>query len=153
VPGDPIGQAAPSEDALERPRELFTQGGALAYLRADASVRTGNGSEFTTRAVREWLNRLSVRTLFIEPGSPWGNGYLEPFSGKLRDELPNVEMLATLVEAQVLLERWRKHYNTVRPHSSLGYRLPAPETIQPWAPGLAALGPPPRAAWTGQSTA
>jgi putative transposase len=72
-------------------------------------------------------------TLSIEPRSPWGNGYLESFNGKLRDELLNVEIFDTLFEAQVLVERWRKQYETVRPHSSLGYRPPAPEAIQPWA--------------------
>ena len=89
---------------------------------------------------------MSVKTLFIEPGSPWENGYIESFNGKLRDELLNVEIFDTLREAQVLVERWRKHYNTVRPHSSLGYRPPAPEARQPSAPGFAPLSPPPRAA-------
>ena len=96
--------------------------------------------------MREWLDRLSVKTLFIEPGSPWQNGYIESFNGKLRDELLNVEILDTLFEAQVLVERWRNHYNTVRPHSSLGYRPPAPEPGQSQAPALAPLRLPPRAA-------
>ena len=71
-----------------------------------------------------------MKTLFIEPGSPWENGYIESFHGKLRDELLNREVFTTLLEAQVLIERWRKHYNQVRPHSSLGYRPPAPEAMQ-----------------------
>jgi len=96
--------------------------------------------------VRRWLSELSVKTLFMEPGSPWDDGYVESFNGKLRDELLNLEAFDTLFEAQVLVERWRKHYNTVRPHSSLGYRPPAPEARQPWAPGFAPLSPPPRAA-------
>ncbi len=70
-----------------------------------------------------------MKTLFIEPGSPWENGYVESFNGKLRDELLNREQFETLLEAKVLIERWRQHYNTVRPHSALGYRPPAPETI------------------------
>jgi transposase InsO family protein len=75
------------------------------------------------------LKRLKVKTLFIEPGSPWENGYNESFNGKLRDELLNGEIFYTLKEAQILIEQWRKEYNTIRPHSSLGYKPPAPETI------------------------
>lgn len=89
-------------------------------------MRTGCGR-------RKWLGDLSVKTLFIEPGSPWENGYIESFDGKLRDELLNLEIFDTLWEAKVLVERWRKHYNTVRPHSSLGYRPPAPEAREPRA--------------------
>jgi putative transposase len=101
--------------------------GAPTYLRSD------NGSEFTATAVREWLERVGVKTLFVEPGSPWENGYVESFNGKLRDELLNGEIFYTLREAQVIIERWRREYNTFRPHSSLGYRPPAPETVQwPW---------------------
>ena len=72
-----------------------------------------------------------MKALFIEPGSPWENGYNESFNGKLRDELLNTEIFYSLKEAKVLIERWRQHYNTVRPHSSLGYRPPAPEAILP----------------------
>ena len=79
------------------------------------------------KTVRDWLKQVGVKTLFIEPGSPWENGYVESFNGKLRDELLNGEVFYTLREAQVLIERWRKHYNQVRPHSALGYRPPAPE--------------------------
>ena len=129
-----------SDRVLARLTELFAQRGAPDYIRSD------NGSEFTAKQVRTWLDELSVKTLFIEPGSPWENGYVESFNGKLRDELLNLEIFYTLREAQVLVERWRKHYNTVRPHSSLGYRPPAPEARQPWAPGFAPLSPPPRAA-------
>jgi putative transposase len=86
-----------------------------------------NGSEFTARVIRQWFKRLGVRTLFIEPGSPWENGYNESFNGKLRDELLNGEIFYTLKEAQVLIERWRLEYNTFRPHSSLNYLPPAPE--------------------------
>ena len=94
------------------------------------------GPEFAARAVRHWLGRLGVKTLFIEPGSPWENGYCESFNSKLRDELLNAELFSTLYEAEVLIESWRRHYNAVRPHSSLGYRPPAPEAILPPARGL-----------------
>jgi len=79
--------------------------------------------------VRSWLSNLQIKPLFIEPGSPWENGYIESFNGKMRDELLNGEIFYTLKEAQILIEMWRKEYNTIRPHSSLGYRPPAPEAI------------------------
>ncbi len=106
---------------------LFVRHGTPDYIRSD------NGSEFTADGVRDWLEKVSVCTLYIEPGSPWKNGYIESFNGKLRDELPNVELFDTLLEARVLIERWRVHYNTVRLHSSLGSRPPAPEAILPTA--------------------
>ncbi len=114
-----------SEDVLERLSDLFVRRGVPVYLRSD------NGSEFTATKVRDWLARVGVTTLFIEPGSPWENGYVESFNGKLRDELLAREQFDTLLEAKVLIERWRRDYNTRRPHSSLGYRPPAPETIEP----------------------
>ena len=120
-----VARSLKSEDVLERLSDLFVRRGVPAYLRSD------NGSEFTATKVREWLSLVSVKTLFIEPGSPWENGYIESFNGKLRDELLAREQFDTLLEAKVLIERWRRHYNTVRPHSSLGYRAPAPEAIQP----------------------
>lgn len=120
-----VARSLKSEDVLERLSDLFVRRGLPAYLRSD------NGSEFTANKVREWLSRVGVTTLFIEPGSPWENGYIESFNGKLRDELLAREQFDTLLEAKILIERWRKHYNTVRPHSSLGYRAPAPEAIQP----------------------
>ena len=84
-----------------------------------------------------------MTTLYIEPGSPWENGYCESFNSKLRDELLAGEQFSTLHEARVLIEQWRRHYNAIRPHSSLGYRPPAPETTLPLASGLpyAALRP------------
>jgi transposase InsO family protein len=94
-------------------------------------IRSDNGPEFTARAVRKWLNDLGVNTLFIEPGSPWENGYIESFNGKLRDELLNREIFTSLTEARVLIEEWRKEYNQVTPHSALNYRPPAPEAIIP----------------------
>jgi putative transposase len=114
-----------SDDVLHCLTELFTIHGPPEHIRSD------NGSEFTAKAVRRWLGSVGVQTLYIEPGSPWENGYNESFNSKLRDELLNGEIFTTLREAQVLIERWRRHYNTVRPHSSLGYRPPAPETILP----------------------
>lgn len=102
-------------------------------------IRSDNGPEFTATAIREWLARIGVKTLFIEPGSPWENGYIESFNGKLRDELLNGEVFETLLEAQVLVERWRKHCNTVQPHSALGYRPPAPEAVLPLPPRSATL--------------
>jgi putative transposase len=113
------------DDVLQVLAELFTRHGPPDHIRSD------NGSEFTAIAVREWLPRVGVKTLYIEPGSPWENGYNESFNGKLRDELLNGEIFYTLREAKVLIERWRLHYNTIRPHSSLGYRPPAPVTILP----------------------
>ncbi len=117
-----------SENVLERLSDLFLERGTPAYIRSD------NGPEFTATAVRDWLGRLGVGTLFIEPGSPWENGYVESFNGKLRDELLNGEIFYTLLEAQVLIERWRRQYNRFRPHSALGYRPPAPEAIEIGAP-------------------
>ena len=110
---------------LERLSELFVRRGVPYYIRSD------NGPEFTAKRVREWLSKVGVKTLFIEPGSPWENGYCESFNGRLRDELLAREQFDTLLEAKVLIERWRRHYNTVRPHGSLGYRPPAPEAFQP----------------------
>ena len=120
-----VARSLKSEDVLERLSDLFVRRGVPTYIRSD------NGSEFTATKVREWLARVGVKTLFIEPGSPWENGYVESFNGKLRDELLAREQFDTLLEAKVLIERWRRHYNTARPHSSLGYRSPAPEAIQP----------------------
>ena len=120
-----VGRKMTSEQVLERLAQLFLERGTPAYLRSD------NGPEFVAKAVREWLRKLGVGTLCIEPGSPWENGYLESFNGKLRDELPAREAFDTLLEAKVLVARWRRHYNTVRPHSALGYHPPAPEAVLP----------------------
>ncbi len=113
-----------SEDVLERLSDLFVRRGVPNHIRSD------NGPEFTAKKVTEWLERVNVKTLFIEPGSPWENGYNESFNGTLRYELLDVELFDTLLEAKVLIERWRIEYNTIRPHSSLRYRPPAPEAIQ-----------------------
>ena len=113
-----------SDDVLQVLADLMVQNGMPDHIRSD------NGPEFTAKAVRAWLTRIKVKTLFIEPGSPWENGYNESFNGKLRDELLNGEIFYTLKEAQVLIEQWRRHYNSIRPHSAIGYRPPAPEAIQ-----------------------
>jgi transposase InsO family protein len=122
-----------SEDVLERLSDLFIRRGVPQHIRSD------NGAEFTATKVREWLERIDVKTLYIEPGSPWENGYIESFNGKLRDELLEREIFDTLWEAKVLIERWRQEYNTVRPHSSLSYRSPTPEAVQAWSFRYAAL--------------
>jgi len=122
-----------STDVLQTLDELFVTRGLPEHIRSD------NGAEFTAKAVRKWLETLDIKPLYIEPGSPWENGYVESFNGKLRDELLKREMFDTLHEAQVLIERWRVHYNTKRPHSSLGYRAPAPEAIMP-PPGVETSG-------------
>ena len=114
-----------SKDVIETLSELFVEYGLPKHIRSD------NGPEFIARRVISWLKRFDVAPLFIEPGSPWENGYIESFNGKLRDELLNLEIFDTLYEAKVLVERWRWEYNTIRPHSSLGYQPPAPETIMP----------------------
>ena len=114
-----------SDDVIHTLTELFVINGAPEHIRSD------NGPEFTARVVRGWLARVEVKTLFIEPGSPWENGYNESFNGKLRGELLNREIFYSLGEVQILTERWRREYNTIRPHSSLGYRPPVPETIIP----------------------
>ncbi len=121
-----------ADDVVECLADLFIRKGIPLHLRSD------NGPEFTAIAVREWLGRLGVRTLFIEPGSPWENGYMESFNGKMRDELLNGEIFYTLEEARTIIEDWRLHYNHHRPHSSLGYRPPAPEArlIAKARPGL-----------------
>ncbi len=112
---------------------LFITRGTPGHIRSD------NGPEFAAVAVKTWITGVRASTAFIEPGSPWENGYVESFNGKLRDELLNTEVFNTLAEARVLIEQWRVHDNTVRPHSSLGYRPPAPEVVlmaPPMLPGL-----------------
>ena len=118
-----VGSSLKSDDVLDTLSTLFITEGVPDYIRSD------NGSEFTATALREWIGSLGVKTAYIEPGSPWENGYNESFNGKLRDELLNGEIFYSLKEAQVLIEQWRRHYNEVRPHSSLGYRPPAPRAI------------------------
>lgn len=130
-----VGRTLRSDDVLERLAWLFATRGVPDHIRSD------NGPEFTAKVVRKWLARLQVKTLYIQPGSPWENGYVESFNSKLRDELLNREVFYTLREAKVLIDRWRRFYNTKRPHSSLGYRPPAPESIQANPPACASLQP------------
>ncbi len=118
-----IARKIKQQDVIDLLFHLFIFRGIPEHIRSD------NGSEFTAKAVRKWLEKLGVKTLFIEPGSPWENGYIESFNGKLRDELLDREIFTTLEEAKVLIEQWRRDYNQVRPHSSLGYQPPAPEAI------------------------
>jgi transposase InsO family protein len=114
-----------SQDVIDQLFHLFVFRGIPEYIRSD------NGPEFTSKEIRNWLDRLGVKTLFIEPGSPWENGYIESFNGKLRDELLDREVFYTLAEAKILIEQWWKEYNHIRPHSALHYRLPAPEAMMP----------------------
>ena len=114
-----------STDVIDALSDLFILRGVPGHVRSD------NGPEFIAKAVREWIVAVGAKTAFIEPGSPWENGYCESFNSKLRDELLNGEIFYSLAEAQVLIEAWRRHFNAVRPHSALKYRPPAPETIIP----------------------
>ena len=110
-------------DVIEALSDLFILRGIPTYIRSD------NGPEFVAAALREWIAAVGAKTAYIEPGSPWENGYCEAFNGKLRDELLNGEIFYSLKEAKIMIESWRQHYNTVRPHSSLRYRPPAPQVI------------------------
>jgi len=110
-------------DIIEVLSGLMVTKGSPEYLRSD------NGSEFTAKKLREWLSIVGVITAYIEPGSPWENGYCESFNARMRDEFLNGELFGNLYEAQVLTKRWVEYYNTIRPHSSLGGRPPAPQTV------------------------
>jgi len=112
-----------STDVVDALTDLFILRGVPAFIRSD------NGPEFIAEIVRNWIAAVGAKTAYIEPGSPWENGYCESFNARLRDELLNGEIFYTLKEAQIIIEQWRRHYNTVRPHSALGYRPPAPESI------------------------
>ena len=125
-----LGQGASRNQRLVRvcltiPSDLFILRGVPAYIRSD------NGPEFVAQTVRDWIAAVGASTAYIEPGSPWENGYCESFNARFRDELLNGEIFYSLKEAQILIEQWRRHYNTKRPHSALGYRPPAPETTIP----------------------
>ena len=112
-----------SSDVIDVLSDLFILRGVPGHVRSD------NGPEFIARAVQEWIVAVGAKTAFIEPGSPWENGYCESFNSKLRDELLNGEVFYSVAEAKVIIEAWRRYYNTERPHSSLGYKPPAPEAI------------------------
>jgi putative transposase len=115
---------------------LETMADAMLVRGIPEHIRSDNGPEMTAKIVRSWLAGVGAKTLYIEPGSHWENGYCESFNGKLRDELLNGEIFCSLKEAKVLIEQWRHHYNTVRPHSSPGYRPPAPQAFMPVPPHL-----------------
>jgi putative transposase len=117
-------------DVIETLADVMLFEGIPAYIRSD------NGPEMVAKVLRQWLTGLGSKSLYIEPGSPWENGYCESFNGKLRDELLNGEIFYSLKEAQAVIEKWRIHYNTRRPHSALGYRPPAPLAIAPPPPTL-----------------
>jgi transposase InsO family protein len=114
-----------SQDVIFALADLFLKHGVPKHIRSD------NGPEFIAAKLRKWLGKLEVQPLYIHPGSPWENGYCESFNGKMRYELLNGEIFFSLLEAKVIIEKWRNHYNTKRPHSSLGYRPPAPEVFKP----------------------
>jgi putative transposase len=114
-----------STDAIDVLSDLFILRGAPEYVRSD------NGPEFVAKAVQEWIAAVGAKTAYIAPGSPWENGFVESFNARLRDELLDGEILHTLQEAKVVIESWRRHYNAVRPHGSLGYKPPAPEVFVP----------------------
>jgi len=120
-----VGRQMDSNEVLYKLSELFIEHGIPENIRSD------NGPEFIAERLRKWLFNLCVNTAFIEPGSPWENGYIESFNGKLRDELLNGEIFDTIFEAKVIIENWREHYNKIRPHSSLKFRPPVPEVIIP----------------------
>jgi putative transposase len=131
-------------DVIDVLSDLFILRGVPGHIRSD------NGPEFVAKAVREWITAVGAKTAYIEPGSPWENGYCESFNSKLRDELLKGEIFYTLKEAQIVIESWRRHYNTARPHSSLGYKPPAPEVLlwpaakpQPAPPATPAVAPRP----------
>ena len=111
-----------SANVIDALTDLFIMRGSPAFIRSD------NGPEFIAQAVRDWIAAVGAKTAYIEPGSPWENGYCESFNARFRDELLNCEIFYSLREAQIIIEEWRKLYNTKRPHSALGYRPPAPET-------------------------
>lgn len=121
-----VGRKMTASDVIDTLADLFIQRGSPKFIRSD------NGPEFVAELLRQWLKDLGVQTAYIEPGSPWENGYIESFNGKFRDELLNGEIFDTITEAQVITEQWRMYYNTIRPHSSLKYRPPAPETFIPY---------------------
>ena len=135
-----VARSLKSTDVIEALYDLFVERGIPAHIRSD------NGPEFVALALREWIAAVGAKTAYIEPGSPWENGYCESFNGKLRDKLLNGEIFYTLKEAKTVIEAWLRHYNTVRPHSSLGYRPPAPQTTvwppdQPASKGMVQMMP------------
>jgi putative transposase len=127
-------------DVIDALSDLFILRGVPGHIRSD------NGPEFVAKTVQEWITAVGAKTAYIEPGSPWENGYVESFNARLRDELLNGEIFYSLREAQIIIENWRRHYNTIRPHASLGYKPPAPEVLVPafaaWPAALRRPAPP-----------
>ena len=114
-----------SIDVIDVLSDLFILRGVPDHIRSD------NGPEFIAKAVQTWISAVGARTAYIAPGSPWENGYVESFNARFRDELLNGEIFYSLREAEIIIESWRRHYNAIRPHASLGYRPPAPEVVVP----------------------
>ena len=114
-----------STDVIDALTDLFIVRGIPGY------IRSNDGLEFIAEAVRQWIKAVGSETVYIEPGSPWEYGYCESFNARLKDELFHGEIFCTLREAKIVIEQWRRHYNTKRPHSALGYRPPAPESNIP----------------------
>ena len=114
-----------STEVIDALTDLFILRGVPSH------IGSGNGPEFIAEAIRDWIKAVGAKTAYIEPGSPWENGYCESSNGRMRDELLNGEIFDSLREVQIIIERWRNHYNTKRPHSALGYRPPAPDAIVP----------------------
>jgi len=134
-----INRKLKSTDVIDVLADLFTLRGVPGYVRSD------HGAEFIATAVQDWIAAVGAKTAYIEPGSPWENGYCESFNSKLRDELLNGEIFYTLAEARIIIESWRQHYNEVRPHSSLGYKPPAPEVLTSPRPAAHIQSAPPGA--------
>jgi transposase InsO family protein len=114
-----------SIDVIDVLSDLFILRGVPGHIRSD------NGPECVAKAVQEWIGAVGAKTAYITPGSPWENGFIESFNARLRDELLDGEIFYSLREAQIVIESWRRHYNMIRPHASIGYRAPAPEVFVP----------------------
>ncbi len=126
-----------SVDVIDVLSDLFILRGVPKHIRSD------NGPEFVAKAVQEWIAAVGAKTAYITPGSPWENGFIESFNARLRDELLDGEIFYALAEARTIIESWRRHYNTVRPHGSLAYKPPAPEVFVPAIAARAAPQPQP----------
>jgi transposase InsO family protein len=135
-----ISRKLKATDVIDVLSDLFILRGVPGHIRSD------NGPEFVAKVLQEWITAVGAKTAYIEPGSPWENGYVESFNARLRDELLNGEIFYTLREAKIIIESWRRHYNAVRPHASLGYKPPAPEVFVPaftaWPASLCRPAPP-----------
>jgi transposase InsO family protein len=124
-----------SSDVIDVLSDLFVLRGVPEHIRSD------NGPEFVAKAVQEWFTAVGTKTAYITPGSQWENGFVESFNARLRDELLDGEIFYSLAEARIVIESWRRHYNTLRPHGSLGYKPPAPEVFMPAMTARAASQP------------